>query len=41
MRENEDPNTQEALAFTADGRLLVTGSWGLLRAWDVAKLAGR
>jgi hypothetical protein len=40
VRENEDPTTPEALAFTPDGKLLVTGSNGLLKAWEVKKLAG-
>jgi WD40 repeat protein len=40
-RDKEDGNTPEALAFAPDGRLLVTGSGGLLKAWDVAKLMGK
>jgi WD40 repeat protein len=40
-RSREEPNTAGAMAFSPDGKLLVTGSHGLLKAWEVAKLAGR
>jgi Tol biopolymer transport system component len=41
VRGNEEATTTEALAFTPDGKLLITGSHGLLKAWDVAKLTRR
>jgi dipeptidyl aminopeptidase/acylaminoacyl peptidase len=36
-----DRDSRGIIAFTPDGKLLVTGGEGLLKAWDVAKLSGR
>jgi WD40 repeat protein len=41
QRNDEGRGESDALVFTPDGRLLVTGSQGILKAWDVAKLTGK
>jgi WD40 repeat protein len=41
VRDKEEGPTCDAMAFSPDGRLLVTGSKRLLKAWDVAKLIGK